>query len=110
MPLMSVILSSDTVRSLLFESALTYWPLALGSPIRPLLVKQLAFHFNLLSHLVKSAGLCRCEVEMGNGNDGLEGKSRQHAASQFGGEGKKSDCPGTAGWLRCRHVLLLSLI
>lgn len=60
--------------------------------------------------MVKSAGLCRAKVEMGKGNDGLEGTLKQHAASQFGGEWKKSDCPGTAGWLRCRHVLLLSLI
>ena len=37
---------------------------------------------------------------MGKGNDGLEGKSRQHAASQIQGEGKKSDRPGTAGWLQ----------
>lgn len=69
--------------------------------------KQLAFHFNLFSHLVRSAGLCRGKVEMGKGSDGLEGKSRQHAAAQTGGEKtRKSDCPGTAGWLRCRHVLL----
>lgn len=45
-----------------------------------------AFHFNLFSHSVKSAGLCRSKVEMGKGNDGLEGKSRQHAASQIGEE------------------------
>lgn len=61
---------------------------------------QLTFHFILFPHLVKSAGLCRCKVEMGKGNDGLEGKSRQHAASQIQGEGKKSDRPGTAGWLQ----------
>lgn len=71
-------------------------------------VKQCALHFNLVSHVVKSAGFCRTKVEMGKGNDILEGKLRQHVASQLGGEGKKSDCPGTAGWLRCRYVLLLS--
>lgn len=65
-----------------------------------LLETQLTFHFILFPHLVKSAGLCRCKVEMGKGNDGLEGKSRQHAASQIQGEGKKSDRPGTAGWLQ----------
>lgn len=75
------------------ESEIRNWPVVL----RPLSVKQLPFNFNLFSHLVKSAGLCRSKVEMGKGNDGLEGKLRQHAASQFGGEGKKSDCPGTGG-------------
>lgn len=34
---------------------------------------------------------------MGKGNDGLEGKWRQRAASLLRGEGRKSDCPETAG-------------
>lgn len=36
--------------------------------------------------MVKSAGPCRSKVEMGKGNDGLEGKLKQHAASQLWGE------------------------
>lgn len=44
--------------------------------------KQTTNCFNPFPHLVKSAGLCRCEVEIGEGNDGLEEKLRQHAEAE----------------------------
>lgn len=38
--------------------------------------------FQSISLMVKSADLCRCEVEMEAGNDGLEGELRQRAEEE----------------------------
>lgn len=58
---------------------------AIGITIQPhvwIWKKQKTNCFNPFPHLVKSAGLCRCEVEIGEGNDGLEGKLRQHVEAE----------------------------
>lgn len=54
---------------------------------------QVTSHFNIFSHLVRSAGPCRSKVEMEKGNDGLEGKLRQHAASRFRKRGEEEQLP-----------------
>lgn len=63
-----------------FESEITIWPVVLSHVCGSR--KATGFPFNLFPHLVKSAGLCRCKVEMGKGNDGLEGKLRQQRGEE----------------------------